>query len=300
MTQRARLSTGKRIGLPAMVFVAAWCLGGMALAQEKEIRLIVRGDDIGSCHAANEACIQCFREGIVRSVEIMVPTPWYHEAVKMLKETPGLDVGVHLTLTSEWQFYKWGPVTHAPSLVDAHGHFFPMTSQRKDFPPRTGFLQANPNLDEVERELQAQIELALADLPNVSHLSSHMGTPTASPQLRAIVEKLSKKYRLPLEAPGTRPAGGLGGSGATPEQKEAAMVRIVEKLTPGTWLLVDHPGLDVPEMRAIGHLGYEKVAADRAGVTRAFTSDKVKQAIQRRGIRLISYADYYRSRPGTP
>lgn len=75
------------------------------------------------------------------------------------------------------------------------------------------------------------------------------------------------------------------------------MIRIVEKLTPGTWLLVDHPGLDVPEMQGIGHLGYENVAADRAGVTRAFTSPKVKEAVQRRGVRLISYADYHANKP---
>jgi predicted glycoside hydrolase/deacetylase ChbG (UPF0249 family) len=300
MARRTRLSMGNTIGLAFVGMAAAGCLVGMAAGQEKEIRLIVRGDDIGSCHAANEACIRCCRDGIVRSLEIMVPTPWYKEAVKMLKENPGIDVGVHLTLTSEWQFYKWGPVTHAPSLVDRHGHFFPMTSQRRDFPPGTGFLQAKPKLDEVEKELRAQIELALADLPNVSHLSSHMGTPTASPELRAIVERLSKKYRLPLEAPGARPAGYLGGPNATPEEKEAAMLRIVEGLTPGTWLFVDHPGLDTPEMRAIGHVGYETVAADRAGVTRAFTSDKVKEAIKRRGIRLISYAEYHKSKPGTP
>jgi len=300
MPRRIWLSTCKWIGLALLVIVAGPGLAAVAAAQDKEIRLIVRGDDIGSCHAANEACIRCCREGIVRSLEIMVPTPWYKEAVKMLKENPGIDVGVHLTLTSEWQFYKWGPVTHAPSLVDPHGHFFPSTSQRRDFPPNTGFLQAKPKLDEVEKELRAQIELALADLPNVSHLTSHMGTPTASPELRAIVTKLAKKYRLPLEAPGTKPAGQLGGPNATPEEKEAAMVRIVENLTPGTWLFVDHPGLDTPEMRAIGHVGYENVAADRAGVTRAFTSEKVKEAIKRRGVRLMSYAEYHKSRPGTP
>jgi chitin disaccharide deacetylase len=260
---------------------------------EKEIRLIIRADDIGSCHAANEACIQCFRKGIVRSVEVIVPGPWYAEAVKMLKENPGLDVGVHLTLTSEWQFYKWGPVTHAPSLVDSHGHFFPSTTQRPDFPPNTGFLEARPKLDEVEKELRAQIELAVADIPNVSHLSSHMNTPVATPELLAIVEKLSKEYRLPLEADGAQPAGYLGGPNANPEQKEQAMLRMVERLSPGAWLLVDHPGLDTPEMRAIGHIGYEGVAADRAGVTAAFTSAKVKEAINRRSIRLISYAEYH-------
>ena len=172
----------------------------------------------------------------------------------------------------------------------------PLTTQRPDFPPNTGFLQANPKLDEVERELQAQIELALADLPRISHLSSHMNTPTATPRLAAIVERLSRQYRLPLEAPGARPAGTLGGPDATPEQKDAAMVRVVENLTPGTWLLVDHPGLDTPEMQGIGHIGYENVAADRAGVTRAFTSDKAREAIRRREIRLISYAEYYGKR----
>ena len=268
-------------------------LGQTGVTQDKEIRLILRGDDIGSCHAANEACIQCFRKGIVRSVEVMVPGPWYAEAVKMLKENPDLDVGVHLTLTSEWEFYKWGPVTHAPSLVDKHGHFFPMNSQRPDFPPNTGFLDAKPKLDEVEKELRTQIELALADLPNVSHLSLHMGTAGATPPLAAITENLSREYRLPIEAAGAKPAGSLGGPKATPEEKEAAMVRLIENLTPGTWILVDHPGLDTAEMQGIGHRGYESVAADRAAVTRAFTSDKVKQAIHRRGVQLINHAEYY-------
>jgi hypothetical protein len=181
--------------------------------------------------------------------------------------------------------------------VDKNGHFYPATNQRPDFPPNTGFLEAKPRLDEVEKELRAQIELAMADLPRrVSHLSSHMNTPTATPQLQAIVERLSKEYRLPLEAPGVRYAGTMGGPNATPEEKEAALVRIIEGLTPGTWLLVEHPGLDTPEMRGIGHIGYENVAADRAGVTLAFTSDKVKEAIHRRRIRLISYAEYYGKR----
>ena len=120
-----------------------------------------------------------------------------------------------------------------------------------------------------------------------------MNTPTATPQLLAIVERLSKEYCLPLEAPGAKPAGYLGGPNATPEQKEAAMVRMIENLTPGTWLFVDHPGLDTPEMQGMGHVGYENVAADRAGVTRAFTSGKAREAVRRRGIRLISYAEYY-------
>jgi len=260
-------------------------------AEDSGIRLIVRADDIGSSHAANVACIQTYREGIVRSVEVMVPAPWFNEAVKMLCDNPKLDVGVHLTLTSEWENMKWGPVTEAPSLVDDRGHFYPTTSQRRDSPANTGFLQAGAKLDEVESELRAQIELALDKLPNVTHLSCHMGTASATPELRTLVEKLADEYHLPLGVEGAQRAGRFGGKDTTAEQKEENLVRILEELKPGLWLIVEHPGLDTPEMRAIGHRGYEDVAEDRQGVTRAFTSPRVKEVIRRRGIRLVSYGD---------
>jgi len=263
-----------------------------ALAQDKPIRLLVRGDDIGSSHAANVACIQTFKEGIVRSLEIMVPAPWFNEAVHLLKETPDVDVGVHLTLTSEWEYMKWGPLTNSPSLVDRQGHFFPTTSQRSDFPPHTGFLQSKWDIQEVEKELRAQIELARELIPQISHLSSHMGTPTCTPELKALVGKLAEEYGLPLEAPGLKFAQGFGGK-KTFEEKEAALLEIINNLQPGDWLLIDHPGIDCPEMRSIGHLGYWDVAQDRDGVTRAFTSPKIKDAIQRRNIQLIGYKDLY-------
>ena len=269
------------------------------LRQNREIRLLVRADDMGSCHAANEACIQCFRKGIVRSVEVMVPGPWYAEAVKMLKENPDLDVGVHLTLTSEWEFYKWGPVTHAPSLVDKHGHFFPMNSQRPDFPPNTGFLDAKPKLDEVEKELDAQIEIALTDLPQTSHLSLHMNTAGATPELTKIVKRLSEEYYLPLEAPMAKAVSSLGMMGETLEKKELLLIKIIKSLTPGTWIVIDHPGLDSEEMSSWAELPgtgspiYGLVNKDRAAITQAFTSDRVKQAIHIRGIHLINHKDYY-------
>jgi hypothetical protein len=292
--ERHRLFYGVLVLLLAMRSGGNTLADGAEPAKSQEIRLIVRGDDIGSCHASNEACIQCYREGIVRSVEVMVPCPWFNEAVKMLGENPGLDVGVHLDLTSEWEFYKWGPLTRGPSLVYRDGYFFPMTSQRADFPPGTGFLQANPKIDEVEKELRAQIERAKTKIPNVSHLSSHMGTPTCTPELRALVNRLAQEYKLPLEAPAAKPAGGFGGKNKTPSEKEAALVKILEDLKPGLWLIIEHPGMDTPEMRAIGHNGYRDVAADRDGVTKAFTSRRVRDVVEKRGVKLISYADLYR------
>jgi len=134
------------VWLVGVAAVALVVLYGRGVAQTRDnsgaIKLVVRADDIGSCHTSNLACIKCYREGIVKSVEVQVCCPWFNEAVKMLRENPGLDVGVHLTLTSEWENYKWGPLTQAPSLVDAQGDFYPQTAQRPDFPPNTGFLQS--------------------------------------------------------------------------------------------------------------------------------------------------------------
>ncbi|MFB3788916.1 MAG: ChbG/HpnK family deacetylase [bacterium] len=260
------------------------------------IRLVIRGDDMGSSHTANVACIQAFKEGIMRTVEVMVPAPWFPEAVKMLRENPGLDVGVHWTLTSEWELMKWGPLTQSPSLANRLGHFLPMTSQRPDFPPGTGFLQSPYQVEEVEAELRAQIERAKELIPNISHLTAHMGLPSAAPNLRSLASRLSQEYQLPLELPGAKPAGGFGGSDTTPGQKESALVKILENLRPGLWLFVDHPGLDTPEMQSLGHTGYWNVAADRDGVTRAFTSPKVREVIQKRAIRLMSYAEVIQER----
>jgi len=108
-----------------MLVISGIGLYAQTTAQDKSISLIVRGDDIGSCHAANVACIRSYKEGIMTSVELMVPCSWFPEAVKMLNENPGLDVGIHLVLTSEWENYKWRPLTHAPSLTDADGYFYP-------------------------------------------------------------------------------------------------------------------------------------------------------------------------------
>ena len=276
--------------------VVLWIAQG-GLTQTKAprgaIKLVVRADDIGSCHTANVACIQCFREGIARSVEVMVPCPWFNEAAKMLRENPGYDVGVHLTLTSEWENYKWGPLTQSASLVDAQGNFYPMTSQRPDFPPKTGFLECGWKIGEVEKELRAQIELAKKMIPQVSHLSSHMNTPTATPQLQALVQKLAQEYKLPIETPGARYFPWLADSKAGVEQREAALVQALENVQPGVWIVIEHPGLDTPEMQGMGHKGYWEVAAHRDGVTKAFTSPKVKEVIKRRAIQLVSYHEMW-------
>jgi predicted glycoside hydrolase/deacetylase ChbG (UPF0249 family) len=255
-------------------------------------RLIVRADDIGSFHSANLACIQSYREGIARSVELMVPCAWFPEAVRLLKENPGFDVGVHLVLTSEWENIKWRPLTHAASLVDSDGYFFPMVWPNPNLPPKSSLKECSWKLEEVERELRAQIETALRHLPRISHLSTHMGFTSLDASLGELVKRLAKEYRLELEGGGERLKRFPGWNKAeSAEERIEQFVKNLEKLEPGTYVFVEHPGLDGPEMRAVGHKGYEEVAADRDAVTRVFTSPAVREAIRSKGIQLLSFKD---------
>src|SRR3954471_5905428 len=107
-----------------------------SFSQNKPPRLIVRGDDMGYSHSGNLALIKCYNEGIERSIEVIVPSPWFPEAVKLLEKNSGVDVGVHLALTSEWENVKWRPMTHCPSLTDSSGYFFPMIWPNKNYPDK--------------------------------------------------------------------------------------------------------------------------------------------------------------------
>jgi len=262
---------------------------GNVLAQER-IRLIVRGDDIGSSHAANLGCIESYRNGIMRTVEVMVPCPWFPEAVKMLNENQGLDVGVHLTITSEWSNYKWRPLTCVPSLVDSLGYFYPMIWPNPNFPAGSAIREHDWKLEDIEKEWRAQIETAKRLIPQVSHLSCHMGCSDISPEVKELYLRLAKEYGLEIYPAdfGVKAFRGWG------EEKEfskrlSLFLKALENLTPGTWLFVDHPALSQPEMETIGHPGYEDVAKDRDMVVKIFTHPEVKKKIQKKGIELIGY-----------
>jgi predicted glycoside hydrolase/deacetylase ChbG (UPF0249 family) len=153
---------------------------------------VVHADDIGMCHAANVGAFQTLREGPVTCGSIMVPCPWFREAVVLAGESPELDLGVHLTLNSEWAHYRWGPVagrSAVPSLLDDQG-FLPMTSLETAE-------RAKP--EEVEVELRAQIEMTLEAGIDVTHLDSHMGTVFFPPFLETY-RKLAEEFQLPVFA----------------------------------------------------------------------------------------------------
>ena len=270
----------------------AFLLVNNSCAQKKEIYLIVRADDIGMARSVNKACIDVFTNGIAKTVEIMVPTPWFEEAVSLLNQHPEYDVGVHLTLTSEWQNLKWRPITHAPSLTDENGYFHPFI-WKNDVPGATFLLENEWKLKEVEAELRAQIELAKARLPQLSHYTGHMGCNRADPKIKELVDKLAKEYEIEinLEAYDLKRMKGFGGSSLTADEKIENFIHNLDALSPGVWLFVDHPGYNTNEMAGIGHIGYENVAFDRDGVTKAFTSQRIKDAIEEKGIKLVSYKE---------
>lgn len=162
------------------------------LGYPKDARLLIlHGDDIGMCHAANTSAIDALQKGIVTCGSIMVPCPWFLEIADYAGKHPEADLGLHLTLTSEWKFYRWRPLAE-PSLVkgliDSLGF---MHSGVKD-------VYQNASPQEVEAELRAQINSALERGIKPTHLDSHMGTIYYNPNFLPVAMKLSEEYDIPL------------------------------------------------------------------------------------------------------
>lgn len=153
---------------------------------------IVHCDDIGMCHDANLGAFAALDAGPATCGSVMVPCPWFQEAAAQARERPDVDLGVHLTLNAEWPHYRWGPVTGAsavPSLVDAQGCL----------PRGVDEIRERARPEEVERELRAQIDLALDAGIDVTHLDAHMGAVLVPPFID-VYAQLAADYRLPVFA----------------------------------------------------------------------------------------------------
>ena len=162
------------------------------LGHSPDARLVIIScDDLGSCHAANIGVYQALHDGAATCSSIMVPAPWARHAAELYEE--GDDIGVHLTLNAEHHAYRWGPITHAPSLLSGDGGF-----------PRTiDDLWEHADPDEVRRELRAQIERALAWGLDVTHLAPHLTAITLRPEFFDIYVELAVQFRLPVRLPST-------------------------------------------------------------------------------------------------
>lgn len=251
--------------------------------------LIVNADDLGLSHAANVGTYEALRSGMATSASLMVPCPWAREAASRYR---GEDVGVHLTLNAEHERYRWGPITQAPSLLDGDGGF-----------PRTvADLWDHADLDEVRRELRAQIERAILWGFDVSHLDSHMGALQLRPEFFDVYLDLAREFQLPIRLSGASTARAIGFPFRQLAAEEGVLFpdhfvvvpgmgsrKVVERtvgaLRPGVTELYVHPAIDTPEQRA-----FDEDWAARVDDHELMTHDAdLPGTLRRAGVHLIGF-----------
>ena len=253
--------------------------------------VIVSCDDLGSCHAANVGVFRAIREGTATCASIMVPAPWARHAAAEYQ--PADDIGVHLTLNAEHELYRWGPVTHAPSLH----------SGETGFPRNLDDLWEHADADEVYRELKAQIARAIAWGIDVTHLAPHLTAITLRPEFFGIYVDLAVEFALPIRLPSTVSADQAG----FPFRKLAAdegivfpdhfdhdwragsrerVARTLADLPNGVTEIHIQPAIDSPEVRALtSH-------ADEWIDDLAYATDgSLRSALDAAGATLIGYRE---------
>ncbi len=253
--------------------------------------VIVSCDDLGSCHAANVGVYQALREGSATCASLMVPAPWAREAANMAR--PDDDLGVHLTLNAEHPHYRWGPITHAPSLQ----------SGEVGFPRTLADLWEHADHDEVLRELRAQIERAQGWGVDVTHLAPHLSAITLRPEFFDVYVELAVEFQLPIRLPSTISAEQAGFPFRTLAEEEgivfpdhfdhdwragsaSRVYDAIDRLRPGVTEVHVQPAIDTPEVRAVS-VDAEGWIADLALVT----SDDLRERLDAAGATLIGFRE---------
>ncbi|MBK7561254.1 MAG: ChbG/HpnK family deacetylase [Chitinophagaceae bacterium] len=275
----------KSIVLPVFLFFSLITFSQKDNSPGK-IPILIRCDDIGMCHSVNRAAKEVLETGMPVSMSVMVPCPWFSEAVELLKKYPNVSIGIHLTLNSEWKQYRWGPVSGSPvvpTLVDSLGNFFPSRSK---------LFGNNPKLSEIETELRAQIEIAQRAGLKIDYLDYHMGAAVQTLETRAIVEKLAAEYKLAISRYYDE-VDVEGGYFAPVANKRDTLMAKLQTLKPGgTKLFVFHIGLDTPEMSAMEDLnptGPKDMSKHRQAELKALVSHEFQQLLHDPRYRLVNY-----------
>ena len=252
--------------------------------------VVINADDLGSCHSANVGVFECLATGTVTSATLMVPCPWAREASSRYR---GEDIGVHLTVNAEYELYRWGPITHAPSLLGGDGGF-----------PRTvEDVWDHADLDEVRRECRAQIERAILWGFDVSHLDAHMGTLQLRPEFFDVYLELALEFGLPLRMVGANverymgfPARAVAADVAEVVGEHGALVggvgsretfeRDFATLRPGVTEFLLHPAVDSAELRSLATDDWESRVDDYEMICK---EDWVRRRLDEAGATLIGY-----------
>jgi len=274
--------------------------------------LIIHADDIGMSHSVNKATVDALNIGMVTCGSIMVPCPWFPEFAAYYREHPEIDIGVHLTLTSEWKHYRWGPVASkdkVPSLLDDEGFLWRSTEE----------FHQHAKAEEVEIELRAQIDRAIQFGMKPTHIDTHMGTVFVKPEFFEIYYRLGKEYGItPMLIKPTPEVkellrqmqselvdnldGILGsgdmpyldelvsaGSGDTYEEKKASYHNALRNLKPGVNQIIVHLGMDDDELKNITG-SYMARYYDY----KVFTDPETRKLIDDLNIKLIGWKDMSR------
>src|SRR5918999_604641 len=244
--------------LPAQTRTIAERLGHPANAK----LLILHADDLGVAHSVNAASLEALDRGAISSASVMVPTPWITEVAAYARAHPDADLGLHLTLTSEWKTYRWGAVLskdRAPTLYAPDGYLY----------PTEGVAASHIDVREAEAEIRAQIARARAFGIRPTHLDSHMRTLYTTRPLFEMLLRVAREERLPVmvsrewfgQAPFLPAALGPDGlavdhivsadPSVRPERWAEFYADVIKNLKPGVTELIVHLAYDDEEMRAV-------------------------------------------------
>lgn len=271
--------------------------------------LIIHADDIGMSHSVNLASIEAFKQGAISSGSIMVPCPWFPEIAAWARENPTADLGLHLTLTSEWKLYRWRPVAppeKVKGLIDEEGYMW--RSERQT--------AAKATAAEIEIELRAQIDRAIAFGIKPTHLDTHMGTLYTRKDFFDVYTKLGKEYGLPVmvmrPSPEMLAYGKATGSPITEDvlkkveadgfamldhlvtgvpgkdfaERKKSYHNLLRNLKPGVTMLIVHLGLDDAELKAITGSWPQ-----RHGDLLSLLDAETKALIKELGIKLLTFRE---------
>lgn len=268
--------------------------------------LIVHADDLGETHAVNAAAIKAIEGGTINSASIMVPCPWFPEMADYAKSHPDADFGLHLTLTSERVYYRWGPVAPAdlvPSLVDENGYFHHDWERNQHINPK-----------EVEIELRAQIKRALAMGVRPTHLDSHQYRLIMNgKELFDAMLRVAREYKLPVfvnrdwfaSYPYLQTSVGPDdivldhtvtiAPEVPPEKWDDFYLTALKNLQPGVTEFVIHPGFDDEELRAATRERSTWGAAWRQRDYDFFTSNRFREILAQQHIKLVTWRELTRA-----